>query len=108
MKQKMHKYIELAQSRKSYDYERVLKVYRGYLSFCINTLFHLTGPESEDYEDDVWAEIHKIGRKIRKAGGVKALVNAYDCLTSDEKSIVQSAWKGIGGFEEKQVIKLNR
>ena len=108
MRKDMLNYFEIAQKRYSNSNERELKVYRYYLSFCINTLFHLSGPETEDYEDEVWAEIHKIGRKIRKSGGIDALVMAYENLTADEKSIVQSAWKGIGGFDQEQVDRINQ
>ncbi|MFK7825609.1 MAG: hypothetical protein AB8G05_15770 [Oligoflexales bacterium] len=79
--------------------EREIEIYRSYLSFAISTIFYLNGPETDDFEDDVWSEIHSIGRKIKRLGGTVALFNAYNALSNDEKSIVSTAWKGIGGFD---------
>ncbi|NRA45113.1 MAG: hypothetical protein HRU09_09185 [Oligoflexales bacterium] len=79
--------------------EREVEIYRSYLSFAISTIFYLNGPETDDFEDDVWSEIHSIGRKIKRLGGTVALFNAYNALSNDEKSIVSTAWKGIGGFD---------
>ena len=83
----------------SYSYKDELVVYSRYLSFCTSTLFHLSGPDSEEFEHEVWSEIREIGRSISKIGGAQKLKSVFNSLSVEEQSMVYLGWAGLENFE---------